>query len=1263
MAEIIYINNRYRVIRKLGEGGVGLVYLVEDTLKDNMLFALKTIRSDIIERLKDIGKDSIRNEYEILTRLKHPNLTRVYEFGEDEDVLYIVLEHLEGKLLSDYKAGRKEKIDIIVQILRALEYIHSRNIIYRDLKPKNIIIIKDIVKLLDFGLSGSVQREDHIRGTLPYFAPETLHGKISPAMDIFSAGIVLYEMVSGVRFYDQNHKSFKTIVKLLESSDDFLEFHEKRLQNIKNEALRSIISRMTSYRISDRYSACSEVISDINEKTGCDYEYETSRTKESYVLGNSFANRISELNALKKNLLSEGSRSMLVFSGPAGIGKTRLFQEFKKYCRLNNILFFESNCFEGEIRKYKSICEIVSQLITFSNNALLKIYANHLAIILPGNSRLLPHITSEITADPKLLHDIIVQNITEYIIDFARNAKRNVLLYFNDLQWIDEGSGYILKNILHRLNLQDGSERKIQLYANINENRLDASSGIADILAREGVLKYDLYPLDTKGVNEYIENVFGTMFIDRSIRESVSSIKEKVGGNPQFLEELIKSLIEKNIIIKNKKLWQLTKPVNKICIPQNILDIMRSRLKILFSDENKRKILKILSLIRVDISIEMLKMFIGRIADVDTAAVLLELEYLEIIQAGYTGNSVYYSYSSTTLKDEIRKSIENKAEISFFIAQALESIASPEWDEEIAYHYSEAGNIKKAVYYYEKCGDSAKKSYFNDKAIRHYERALKLQRENPELNKEKELELKIKIAEILDLTGKLSKSEEIYKECIKLSSEIESYSLLAESCIGYGWLRQSRGELKEALCYYEQGMDIFNEYKDTPGIAKALNNMGNIYLVLGDYHKALECYGKSREKAEECGDKEAIARATGNIGNAYYRLGNYEKAIENYKQRLKISEEMLNKHGIAIATGNMGNVYLSLGRYSKALECYKTSRKISEEIGDKRGLGIDIGNIGNAYFRLEKHHKALKYYRIKKKISEELNDRQELANASGNMGNAYNVLGRFSKAIEHYSIYRDIAHEIGDKLGYGRATGNMGSAFHEKGNYPKAMECYRIFKKISEEIGHKGGIGIAVGNIGNLLYDQGFYKRALRCFEEKESISGSLNFRTGVAIANWNMGNIYYDMADYEKALICFDKSIRISREIKQLNRPAIESLLRKSQICLHLGNIDKAELFNYEAEKIAKDAFSTEFILRTEIQKHLITAGEDKEKALQGMLKMLDNRLSRQIKADLYYEMYLLGRKEEHRKQALSTYRYLYRKIPKYRYSKRIGILKTGGK
>ena len=176
------INDRYEIIRLLGEGGMGNVYLVKDFV-ENRTIALKLIKEKFFSN-KAI--DRFKNEFKLVGQLKHPNIVKVYDLDvyHETDTYFFTMEYVEGEDLAQAypKLSYNEKLEVLLQIARGLNYIHNRHIIHFDIKTDNIFLIRDgdsfRAKIMDFGLANF--KEDFsgkVRGTLVYIAPEVLMKK------------------------------------------------------------------------------------------------------------------------------------------------------------------------------------------------------------------------------------------------------------------------------------------------------------------------------------------------------------------------------------------------------------------------------------------------------------------------------------------------------------------------------------------------------------------------------------------------------------------------------------------------------------------------------------------------------------------------------------------------------------------------------------------------------------------------------------------------------------------------------------------------------------------------------------------------------------------------------------------------------------------------------------------------------------------------------------------------------------------------------
>jgi serine/threonine-protein kinase len=200
---------RYKVLKELGRGAMGVVYLGKDP-KIQRFVAIKTMRLDEIdddEKLKDFKARFFR-EAESTGRMSHPNIVTIYDAGEEQNLGFIAMELLEGTPLKQYARKPnllppKDVLSTLATVADALEYAHQQGVVHRDIKPANIMITKDqTVKVMDFGIakmaSSNKTQTDIVLGTPTYMSPEQIAGKkVDGRSDIFSLGVVLFELLAG----------------------------------------------------------------------------------------------------------------------------------------------------------------------------------------------------------------------------------------------------------------------------------------------------------------------------------------------------------------------------------------------------------------------------------------------------------------------------------------------------------------------------------------------------------------------------------------------------------------------------------------------------------------------------------------------------------------------------------------------------------------------------------------------------------------------------------------------------------------------------------------------------------------------------------------------------------------------------------------------------------------------------------------------------------------------------------------------------------
>ncbi len=266
LKEGIFLGKRYEILERIGSGGMADVYKGKDH-KLNRFVAVKVLKSDY--RSDEVFIQKFLSEAQAAAGLMHPNVVNVYDVGQDRGLYYMVMELVEGISLKDYieKKGQlsaKETISISIQMVTGIQAAHNQHIIHRDIKPQNIIISKDgKVKVTDFGIARATTSTNtistNVMGSVHYTSPEQARGGIvDEKSDIYSAGITMYEMITGHVPFDGDSTVSVAIKHLREE----ITAPSEEVPDIPY-SLECIILKCTQKNTTMRYQNCQELINDL----------------------------------------------------------------------------------------------------------------------------------------------------------------------------------------------------------------------------------------------------------------------------------------------------------------------------------------------------------------------------------------------------------------------------------------------------------------------------------------------------------------------------------------------------------------------------------------------------------------------------------------------------------------------------------------------------------------------------------------------------------------------------------------------------------------------------------------------------------------------------------------------------------------------------------------------------------------------------------------------------------------------------------------
>ena len=263
------INDRYQIIRSIGEGGMANVYLAHDTILDRNV-AVKILRGDLAQDEKFVKK--FQREANAAATIIHPNVVEMYDVGKDDDNYFIVMEYIDGQTLKNLIKKRgaltlPEVIDIMLQLTSAIECAHDKYIIHRDIKPQNILMLDDgTIKVTDFGIATAINAQEltqtnSVMGSVHYLPPEMANGSGSTIRsDIYSMGILMFELLTGKVPFKGDNAVEVAIKQLKEPIPSVTKINPEIPQSVEN-----IILACCAKNPKNRYKNVTEMRNDLLE--------------------------------------------------------------------------------------------------------------------------------------------------------------------------------------------------------------------------------------------------------------------------------------------------------------------------------------------------------------------------------------------------------------------------------------------------------------------------------------------------------------------------------------------------------------------------------------------------------------------------------------------------------------------------------------------------------------------------------------------------------------------------------------------------------------------------------------------------------------------------------------------------------------------------------------------------------------------------------------------------------------------------------------
>jgi eukaryotic-like serine/threonine-protein kinase len=815
------LQDRYRVDAELGQGGMGVVYRARDTLLDRDV-AVKMLGLSPTSSASNALRSRFLREAQATARLNHPHIVAIHDAGEaflprlTTPLPFIVMELIDGAPLSDaLPIPLDESLEIARQVCAALVEAHAAGIIHRDLKPGNVLLTRaKTAKLMDFGLaylSAATQltTDNTFMGTVAYMAPELIQGQPATVhSDLYAFGILLYEMVANRRPFAAEHLASVLSQHLYAPVVPPSTYHEA-----VPPALDRLILRLLSKRPEERPSSAADVLQALANLTSRERVSQPELPLLDRIARGRLVARRQE-TAVAKSLWQQavnGDGQTLLISGEPGIGKTRLAQELKMQAEISRARVLWAECYAEGSAPYAPIVQILTQLLPDSTLSALELpeyAANGLLTIAPALQPLFPDLSPTRLQDPQAEQQRLLDSVLTLITLMAEDTP--LLLVVDDAHWADSAGLNLLRYLARR-----GRGLRLLLVLTYREVELNEARALNEIifdLQRERLatrLKLNRLTL------EQTEDLLATLFDEEITPEFLQGIYQETEGNPFFVEEVCKALIESGQLSRQDGRWQRPPDMADMRIPQSVRLAIETRLTKL--PETVQEVLRLAAVVGRIFEFDLLY----QAADLDEEALIATLEQAEqaqLIQEVGAGSGGLFSFAHALIPSALVEGLSGlrRRRLHRRVAAVIEE-RNPHDYEALAHHFAAAADEERAILYYGRAGERALVVCANEDAERHYRAALEF---DPEL--QARAAVLAGLAEAVARQSHPAAAIALFEEAIQLYQSLPDseqvarlYARLARVVLDYEGRPAS-------LATCRQGLAAVAGQPETPGLAALL---------------------------------------------------------------------------------------------------------------------------------------------------------------------------------------------------------------------------------------------------------------------------------------------------------------------------------------------------------------------------------------------------------------------------------------------------------
>ena len=1085
--------DRYEVGDLIGQGGMGTVYKGTDVLLERSV-AIKLLSA---AGLGTEGKARMLREARSAARLNHPNIVAVYDAGEAEldrdksKTSFVIMELVEGQNLREASPlDINQVLDIARQLCGALDHAHRNHIIHRDLKPENVLLTEHgLAKLADFGLARSALSrltvEGTFVGTLAYMPPELLLGQdFDGRADLYALGIMLYELTAGLLPFAADDP-VAIITQHLHAPVAPPRVHNPELPLGLDRLIISLLAKEPDARpasaaavlaLLERIDLQEDIVAQEEELTLLD------RIVRGRLVGRE--DELIEARTLWNRAVG-GDGQMLLVSGEPGIGKTRFTREMITQASVTGGMALVGECYAEGGAPYSPFSQIVSAALdngrlvgareSAEGSIQLPDYVLSDLLTLAPELRLT---FGDVPPNPPLDAESEQRRLFENIVVLSRilSERQPLLVVLEDAHWADGGTMAMIRHLARR-----GRRLPLMLIVTYREVELNEASPFHQLLLdlnRERLasrIKLSRFDREETGA------LLAALFAEEVTPDFLDAVYRETEGNPFFIEEVCKSLVESGQLYYEDGSWRRPQ-MTEISIPQSVRSAIQSR--VLKLPDEQQELLRLAAILGREFDFETL----AAASDLDEDHLIDALEAAESSQlieeiAKRRGGTFSFVHAliPATLAESLsglrRRRMHQKA------AVVIERLR-PDDVGILAYHFDEAAEEEKALKYHTLAGNLASKAYANQEAEGHFRAGLELNPETPE-----EADLLAGLGVVAARQSRFTEAIEAWQKCTHLYWSIEN-----DPRVAWCFARMTRagwdsGEPPRGLELGEEGLEILGEAPDSPELADLLHEVARAYFFNGLASKGIPIIDRALAMVDA--DQSAVIMAEALITKGLLTFNNilkYEVAQRSFEKAIAISQKHQLLAQEARARNNLAAIPgIIKGDPLTARQHLTRASELSHRVGD-----IDMELFTGAHGTL---------YGIwmgdLEEVDTELTRLQSMVEEGIDLGTGYTELvkaklllnfarGYVEEAIEGFrSIYSEV-REGGDLQSVWELDQYLSDAFMELDDLEKSVPYLEEAIEISEKgLGSKEGSFAAI----SILHSRrGKVELARKMLEQAEEI-------------------------------------------------------------------------------------------------------------------------------------------------------------------------------